>query len=98
MKKTKKKGLHATEVKVYPRLKSNSPIKAIVKVVLNDALVLNGLRIIKGQFGHFISFPEQQPGSPFKVYDILSFNMRRRLQDEILQAYAKALTKALPAG
>jgi len=94
--KKKTKGLHATEVKVYPQLKTGSNIKARVKVVLNDTLVLNGLKIIKGQFGHFISFPNQQPGSPFKVYDILSFHLRRTLQNDILKEYAKALAAALP--
>lgn len=94
----KKSTLEITDTKVYlpKKMKTDSSFKASVKVILNDCLVLNGLRIIKGQFGHYISFPQQKEGSPFKIYDILSSDLRKRFQNEILKEYAKTLAAALP--
>ncbi len=85
-----------TSIKIYPDLDLTSHIRARVKVILNDSLVLNGMKIIKGQFGHFLSFPNQEPGSPFKIYDVFSFRLRKSLQNRVLEEYIKVLSSTVP--
>ncbi len=91
------KELEITEVKVFPLANALTNLKANVKVVLNDCFVLRGLKVIKGQFGHFMALPNLSPGSPNKLYDISSVNFRKKLQNMVLQEYAKALSAAVPA-
>ena len=58
---------------------------------------LSGIKIVKGQFGHFLAFPNQAPGSPYKLFDTRSMRFRKKMQNSVLQEYAKVLT-ALTAG
>jgi DNA-binding cell septation regulator SpoVG len=58
--------------------------------------VLSGLKIIKGQFGHFLAFPNQSPGLPFKYYDTRSMSFRKKMQNTVLQEYARALAASVP--
>lgn len=83
--------LKITQINVYPNKDSMSAFKASAKVVLNNCLVLNGMKVIKGQFGHFLSFPNQSPGLPYKFYETSSMRFRKSLQNSVLQEYAKKL-------
>jgi len=89
--KMKNNDLDITEVKVFPLKDSLTNLKANVKVVINECLVLSGLKIMKGQFGHFLSFPNQSPGSPYKYYDTSSIGFRKKMQTNVLQEYVKVL-------
>ena len=57
--------------------------KANVTIVLNDALVLKGLKIIKGEFGHSLAFPT--------IWDLCSTSLRKHMQHEVLQRYCQVL-------
>src|SRR3954467_8151354 len=53
------KGIEITEINVHPVKNKvpNSPLEAFVRVVLNDQIVINSIRVVKGKFGLFVSFP-----------------------------------------
>ena len=91
-----KDNLDITEIRVFPLRDSITSLRANAKVVLNKCLVLSGLKVIKGQFGHYLAFPNQAPGSPFKYYDTSSMNFRKRLQNSVLEEYARALAATMP--
>ncbi len=92
----KEKDLDITEIRVFPLKNSLSDLKAHAKVVLNECLVLSGLKVVKGQFGHFLAFPNQSQGSPYKYYDTSSMSFRKRMQNSVLQEYARALAALTP--
>jgi len=71
-------------------IKSNKT-KAWVRIELDECLVINNIKIIKGQFGHFIAFPKMSEASPYKIVDATSTKFRNKLQSEILQEYRKIL-------
>ena len=51
--------LAVTEVNVtkFPNLPGASHIKGVAEIVLNDQLILRGLRIVDGTAGLFVSYP-----------------------------------------
>ena len=85
--------LQITQTKVFPLRKSIENFKANAKVVLNDALVLNGLKIKKGRFGHYITFPLQKGSEPYTHFEPITQELRKTIQDSVLREYAKVLTK-----
>lgn len=57
--------LSITEVQIWPvRNPEGSRIKAMVSITFNNTLRVNGLKIIEGAKGLFLSYPsEKKPGS-----------------------------------
>ena len=84
-----KQFINITNVEVIPRLDKDSMIKGDVWIELNDSIGINNIKIMKSQYGHFISYPK----------NIHTFNhtLRKTLQTKILQEYAKQLAAALPS-
>ena len=81
------KTLEITDITIFIKKSHNESEKAFVKLELNGSLVINGIRILKGKFGHSVSYP----GS-FRFQDnLLSITLRKKLQNAILQAYAREL-------
>ena len=87
-------GIEITGIYVFLKKENNEIEKAFVRIELNDSLVLNGIRIVKGQFGHFVSYPGDE-NTPFKFIDFMSLSLRKKLQNYILQEYCKELSKEL---
>ena len=79
--------IEITDIMIVPvksgKANTKANTKANVTIVLNDALVLRGLKIIKGEFGHFLAF---------KLFDVCSISLRKHLQNEVLQRYCQVLT------
>ena len=78
--------IEITDIMIVPvksgKVKANT--KANVTIVLNDALVLRGLKIIKGEFGHSLSFP--------RLFDVCSISLKNHMRHEVLQRYCQVLT------
>ena len=86
--------IEITDIIIVPVKSSKvKATKANVTIVLNDALVLKGLKIIKGEFGHFLAFPPIAEGVPQKLFDVCSISLRKHLQNEVLQRYCQVLTE-----
>ena len=84
--------LAVTQVKVFPLpdYERNGPLKAIAQVVLNDQLILRGLRVMDGAFGLFVSYP----ADPFSnnddfrtVYNPITRQLREHIENCVLEKY-----------
>ena len=63
-------------------------LKGYASITLNDDLVINGIRIVNGQHGLFIGFPENRKGE--KNYGIvypLKDTTRQAIQDAVITEY-----------
>lgn len=51
--------LAVTNVQVFPFKESNGlgHIKAMAQIVLNDQLIIRGLKVMEGEYGLFVSYP-----------------------------------------
>ena len=71
------------------RFETDGAMKAFADVVINDALVIKGLRVVEGKKGVFVSMPQQQ-GKDRKWYDTvlpLTPEVRDEITRVILEAY-----------
>jgi stage V sporulation protein G len=64
-------------------------LRAYVDIIVNDTLLIKGLRVIEGKKGLFVSLP-QEPGKDNKWYEIvrcLDKNLRTQISDVVMSAY-----------
>ena len=75
-------------IKIH-RLPQDSRVKAFVDLGINDALLIKGLRIVKGKKGLFVSMPTEQ-GKNERWYErvrCMNQNVRSLIADKVLEAY-----------
>lgn len=90
--------LAVTNVQVYPfREGSNlGHIKALASIVLNDQMVLRGLRVMDGENGLFVSYPVD-PYYKGEEFHSICFPLVRPLREHIencvLEKYQAVLIK-----
>lgn len=80
-----------TETRFYPVKAKDSKIKAYCSVTLDKAICITGIRIISGEKGMFVSFP-QQKGSDNEYHDTVfpvTKEARESFSKKILDAYDK---------
>lgn len=79
-----------TSVSVYPIKKPLGKVAAFAKITINDCLHLNGLKVIHGINGEFVSYPND-PNTKSDEYRDLFFPITKELRDHIqsvvLEAY-----------
>jgi len=71
------------------RLETDGAMKAFVDIVINEALLVRGLRVIEGKNGLFVSMPKEQ-GKDKRWYDIIrpiSKETKEEISNVILSAY-----------
>ena len=74
----------------------NHLVKAFVDIVVNDALVITGLRVVDGKEGLFVSMPREQ-GRDKKWYDKIRFMekpVRDYVEQVVLEDYRQEAIKA----
>lgn len=79
----------AFEVKRMHRLNNGGAIVAFADLSVNDALLIKGLRVVKGQKGLFVAMP-QEKGKDERWYDTtvcLSDSIREEVSKCVLAAY-----------
>jgi DNA-binding cell septation regulator SpoVG len=72
--------IQITEITIFPvrNRQPGAPLQAFARIVLNDAFVVTGLRLVQGKFGMFVAFPRE------KGKDItICFPIRKDLQEEM---------------
>lgn len=89
------KGIEITEINVHPvkNKQSDSPLEAFVRVVLNDQLVINSIRVVKGKFGLFVSFPREFDKDKGKGYGYcfpITRSLHEYMSERILSEYRLA--------
>ena len=82
--------LKITKVSVYPVYSSQDRLRALARVVINDALQLTNLRIYEGSEGLFVSYPIEftQKGEEFRqIFYPLTREFREYVEEVVLAEY-----------
>jgi len=77
-------------------INNDSKLKGVADVVLDDVLVIKGVKVMEGQNGAFVSMPSQKVGSEYRetVFPITA-EFREQLMGSVLSAYDKKLQEGL---
>lgn len=87
-------GIEVTEVSVYPvkNKPDGSYVEAFARITLNDQLIINGIKIVKGKKGPFLGFPQEFNKAEGRGYDIcfpISVQLRQYISEKVLSTYAQ---------
>ena len=83
-----------TRLQVFPLKSVGQKTIAFARITLDDALCLNGIRIIEGQAGIFVSYPNDPSwrGEDYKsLFYPLTRELREYIESEIIKAYNEAV-------
>ena len=81
--------LAVTSVEVYP-FSSMGHIKALAQVVLNDQLIIRGIRVMEGENGMFIGYPIDPffKGEGFRhITQPITRQLREHIEDCVMEKY-----------
>jgi stage V sporulation protein G len=84
--------LAVTDVKVYPLpdWRKTGPVKAIADVILNDQIILRGLRVMDGVDGLFVGYPIDPfyKGDEMRnVCNPITRQLREHIENCVLEKY-----------
>ncbi len=70
--------------------KGNGPIKDFCDVIIEDAFMVKGLKIVEGKEGTFVGMPSEQgrDGKWYETFHPVSKELRKGLQEAVLEQYA----------
>ena len=71
------------------RFETDRPLKAFADIIVNDALLIKGVRVMEGKEGLFVSMPREQAKDK-KWYDTircLTEEVRDQITEEVLTCY-----------
>lgn len=88
--------LAVTEVKVFPFKEGQQigHVKAIAQIVLNDQFVIRGLRVMDGELGLFVSYPNDPFYKSEETRSIckpLTRQLREHIENCVLEKYQAAI-------
>src|SRR4051812_32131697 len=89
------KGIEITEINVHPlkNKQGDNPLEAFVRIVLNGEFVINSIKVIKGKFGLFISFPREYSKKEGKGYNFcfpITKALHEYMSEKILSEFRMA--------
>ena len=89
-----KNEITVTSVQTYPirKRQSDSPMEGFAKVVLNDQLLVNGLRIVRGKNGLFVGFPSEYRQNEDRRYGIchpITKQLHQHINQAVLNHFSK---------
>ena len=78
------------------KLYDNEKMKAIVSVTFDDMLVIHDIKVIQGAEKTFIAMPSKKnaDGQFSDIAHPINAEMRRELEDKVLEAYREAKREA----
>lgn len=88
--------LAVTQVQVFPftGVSDYGHIKAIATIVLNDQLIIRGLRVMDGEYGLFVSYPNDPfyKGEDFRyVTQPITRQLREHIENCVLEKYQSTI-------
>ncbi|MCF0224774.1 MAG: septation protein SpoVG family protein [Fibrobacter sp.] len=88
--------LAVTDVLVYPFKEGPNlgHIKGMVTIVLNDQIVIRGLRVMDGEFGLFVGYPNDPfyKGEDYRsIITPISRQLREHIESCVLEKYQAAV-------
>ena len=77
------------EVARLYKVETGSSLKAFVDVVVEEAFIIKGVRIIEGKKGLFVGMPKslEKDGKWYDIVKILDDRVKQEFQDTVLAAY-----------
>ena len=84
------------EVKVFPSLPGADHIKGVAQIVLNDQMIIRGLRIMDGTSGLFVSYPIDPffKGESFQfLVNPITRQLREHIENCILEKYQDTVSE-----
>lgn len=89
--------IRITEVRVS--LRNDDKLKAFVSITLEDAFVIRGLKIIRGNSGLFVAMPSRKrpDGQHQDLAHPINDVTRKYLTEVVMEEYRKELQKASTA-
>lgn len=82
-----------TDIKIFPfKGEGVSYIRALANIVLNDALIIRGLRIMEGYNGLYLSYPVNPffEGTNYRSVIVpVTRELREYIENEVLKQYQK---------
>lgn len=87
--------MEITEVRVYPVTRPDERLLAYATLTFDDEFVVRDLRIIRGNGGVFVAMPsrKRQDGTYSDVAHPLRPELRKKIEDQVLQAYHAEIAK-----
>lgn len=76
--------------------KGDTNLKAISSITIDNAIVIDGVKVVEGKKGDFIAFPSRQKsdGTYSDVAFPITSDARKTIQDAVFEAYDKAKEKS----
>ena len=84
------------EVKAFPSLPGADHIKGVAQIVLNDQMIIRGLRIMDGTNGLFVSYPIDPffKGESFQfLVNPITRQLREHIENCILEKYQDTVSE-----
>ena len=83
--------MHVTDVRVR-RIAREGKMRAVVSITIDNVFVVHDIKVIEGEKGLFIAMPSKKStdGEYRDIAHPINSDMRKVLQDTILEAYDKA--------
>jgi stage V sporulation protein G len=83
-----------TEVRI--NLRNEVKLKAFASITFDDSFVVRGLKVINGSDGYFVSMPSRKhkDGMYHDIAHPITNEMRKRIEDKVLDAFEQELNKA----
>jgi len=77
-------------------MRNEDKLKAFANVTFDNAFVIRGMKIISGNKGFFLSMPSKKrsDGTYQDVAHPVNSEMRRMLEEKVLEAYKKEASQA----
>lgn len=91
--------MQITDVRIR-KIAADGKMKAIVSVTFDNEFVVHDIKVIEGQNGLFIAMPSRKtPDGEFKdIAHPINTETRERIQNAILEEYAKVKTEDVETG
>lgn len=86
--------LAVTSVQVFPFKETLGRVKGMAVVVLNDQLIVRGLRVLDGENGLFVSYPVDPffKGEEFRsIVFPITRQLREHIENCVLEQYQQAM-------
>lgn len=81
-----------TKVDIFPFKRYMGRIRALANIVLNDAIIIRGLRIMKSDNGLFLSYPVDPIGTDYHSIIVpVTRELREYIENTVIKQYQKEL-------
>lgn len=83
-----------TDIKIFPfKCAGIGHIRALANIVLNDAIIIRGLRIMKSDNGLFLSYPVDPIGTDYHSIIVpVTRELREYIENTVIKQYNKEVT------